>query len=66
MWRSGVLALVLGLAGCGAEVAGTAATVGALKAREAEQAQKQMEEVRQRLDSAAALERQRAMAAEKQ
>lgn len=66
MWRSGVLALVLGLAGCGAEVAGTAATVGALKAKEAEQAQKQLEQVRQRLDSAAALERQRAMAAEKQ
>lgn len=66
MWRSGVLALVLGLAGCGAEVAGTAATVGALKAKEAEQTQKQLEQVRQRLDSAAALERQRAMAAEKQ
>lgn len=66
MRRAFVLALVLGVSGCGAEVSGTSALVGALKAKEAEQTQKQLEQVRQRLDSAAALERQRAMAAEKQ
>lgn len=59
MWRLGMLVLVLGLAGCGAEVAGTAATVGTLKAKEAQEAQKQQELVKQRLDAAAELERQR-------
>lgn len=51
-----MLALVLGLAGCGVEVVGTAAVVGAAKVKEA---QKQQEQVRQRLEVAAELERQR-------
>lgn len=59
MRRAFLLALVLVLAGCGAEVAGTAAVVGAAKVKEAEQVQKQQEQVRQRLDAAADLERQR-------
>ena len=63
MRRLGMLVLVLGLAGCGAEVAGTAATVGALKAKEAQEARKQQELVRQRLDAAAELDRQRLKAA---
>lgn len=66
MRRVLVLALVLGVSGCGAEVAGTAAVVGTVKVKEAEQAQKQQEQVRQRLDAAAELERQRLKAAEGQ
>lgn len=66
MWRLAMLVLVLGLAGCGAEVAGTAATVGTLKAKETQEAQKQQEQIKQRLDAAAELERQRAKAAERQ
>ena len=64
--RAFVLALVLGLSGCGAEVAGTAAVVGTAKVKEAEQAQKQQEQIRQRLDAAAGLDRQRRAAAEGQ
>lgn len=66
MQRVLVLALILGVSGCGAEVAGTAAVVGAAKVKEAEQAQKQQEQVKQRLDAAAELERQRRVAAEGQ
>ena len=66
MRRLFILALLLVLAGCGVEVAGTAAVVGAAKVKEVEQAQKQQEQVRQRLDTAAELERQRLKAAEGQ
>lgn len=66
MRRLFILTLLLVLAGCGAEVAGTAAVVGAAKVKEVEQAQKQQEQVRQRLDAAAELERQRLKAAEGQ
>ncbi len=66
MRRLFILALLLVLAGCGAEVAGTAAVVGAAKVKEAEQAQKQQEQIRQRLDAAAELERQRLKAVEEQ
>lgn len=66
MRRAFVLALVLGASGCGAEVSGTAALVGAAKVKEAQEAQKQQEQVRQRLDAAAELERQRRAAAEGQ
>ena len=66
MRRVFVLALVLNLSACGAEVAGTAAVVGATKVKEAEQAQKQQEQVRQRLEAAAELDRQRRTAAEGQ
>lgn len=65
MQRSIVFVLALGLGGCGAEVAGTAAVVGAAKVKEAEQAQKQKEQIQQRLDAAAELDRQRREAAEK-
>ncbi len=61
-----VLALVLGVSGCGAEVTGTAVVGGTAKAKEAEQAQKQQEQIRQRLDAAAELERQRLKAAGEQ
>ena len=66
MRRLFILALLLVLAGCGVEVAGTAAVVGAAKVKEVEQAQKQQEQVRQRLDAAAELDRQRRKAAEGQ
>lgn len=66
MRRLFILALLLALTGCGVEVAGTAAVVGAAKVKEVEQAQKQQEQVRQRLDAAAELERQRLKAAEGQ
>lgn len=46
-----ILAVLL-LAGCGVEVAGTAATVAAGKAKEAEEAKKTMEQYRQNLDTA--------------
>lgn len=46
-----LLALFL-LAGCGVEVAGTAATVAAGKAKEAEEAKKTMEQYQQNLDAA--------------
>jgi len=38
------------LAGCGAEVAGTAATVGKLQATQAEQAVSQQEQLKKKLD----------------
>lgn len=59
MRRICILALVLGASGCGAEVAGTAAVIGTAKVKEAEQAQKQQEQVRQWLDAAAELDRLR-------
>lgn len=46
-----LLALLL-LAGCGIEVAGTAATGAATKAKEAEVAKKTVEQYRQNLDAA--------------
>jgi len=47
------------LAGCGVEVATTAATGAAIKAKEMEQAKKTMDDVKQKLDDAAELARQR-------
>lgn len=66
MQRLFIPILLLVLAGCGAEVAGTAAVVGAAKVKEAQEAQKQKEQIQQRLDAAAELERQRLKAAEGQ
>lgn len=40
------------LAGCGAEVAGTAATVGKLEAAQAQQAKAQQEQIKQNLGAA--------------
>ena len=64
MQRLFIPILLLVLAGCGAEVAGTAAVVGAAKVKEAQEAQKQKEQIQQRLDAAAELERQRLKAAD--
>lgn len=47
-----VLALSVALAGCGAEVAGTASTVGKLQATQAEQAKAQQEQVKKDLNAA--------------
>lgn len=66
MRRVLVLALVVGVSGCGAEVTGTAAAVGAARVKGAEQAQKQQEQIKQRLDAAAELDRQRRATAEGQ
>lgn len=47
------LPVLLALCACGAEVATTAATGAAIKAREAEQAQNTRERVEQKIDDAA-------------
>lgn len=62
-----ILALIiaLGMIGCGAEVAGTAAVVGTTQVQNAEQAQKQMNQINERLD-AAQHDMQRRMEAEGQ
>lgn len=54
------------LAGCGVEVAGTAATVAAGKAKEAEEAKKTMEQYQQNLDTAQKAQLQGIDAAEKE
>lgn len=59
MRRIFLVGLVLGVSGWGAVVAGTAAVVGAAKVTEAEAVQKQQEQIKQRLDAAAELERRR-------
>lgn len=46
------LITLLGVPGCGVEVAGTAAVVGTAQVQDAEQAKKQMDQVHQRLDAA--------------
>ncbi len=43
---------VLALTGCGAEVAGTAAVVGTAQVQNAEQAQKQLDQVQRDLEAA--------------
>lgn len=57
-----VLMVVLGVSGCGAEVAGTAAVVGTARVQEAEQAKKQQEHIQQRLDAVQADIQRRAAA----
>lgn len=66
MRRIGILTLALSVSGCGADVVGTAAVVGKAKVEEARQAQKYQEQIQQRLDAAAEMERQRRSAAEGQ
>jgi len=51
MYRHLIALLTLTLAGCGAEVAGTAATVGAARVEEAKQAQQTKDQVEKRLDA---------------
>lgn len=52
MHRHLIALLAAALAGCGVEVAGTAATVGAARVEEAKQAQQTKEQFEQRLDAA--------------
>jgi nitrate/TMAO reductase-like tetraheme cytochrome c subunit len=52
-------ALLVLLAGCGAETAGTAAVQSSLKAREAEQAKLIQQEITGQLDTAQKLQQQR-------
>ena len=47
-----MIAAALALAGCGAEVAGTAATVGKLQTEQAQQALKQQEQITKNLGAA--------------
>ena len=56
--------LVVALAGCGVEVAGTAATVGAARVEEARQVQQDKERFEQRLDAAMQAAQQQHQAAE--
>lgn len=51
MHRYLIALLTVALAGCGVEVAGTAATVGAARVEEAKQAQQNKERFEQRLDA---------------
>ena len=54
-----VILAVVAFAGCGVETATTAATGAAIKAKEMEQAKKTMDDVKQKLDEANELARQR-------
>ena len=65
MHRILVTTLALFIAGCGAEVASTAAVSGAAKAQEARQAQQNMERFQQKLDAATQAGQERATEAEK-
>jgi hypothetical protein len=64
MRTSLILVFLLGLAGCGIETVGTAATVAAAKKKEVEQAQAAMARVQQDLDAANRQMAQRAAQAE--
>ncbi len=60
-----VISLALGLAGCGAEMLGSAATGAATKAEEIKQGQKTQEQVKERLDAANQAAQQQLQNAEK-
>jgi hypothetical protein len=55
-----VTALLVALAGCGAETMGTAATGAAIKKRELEQAQKTLDQSKGKIEQAVQLQQQRA------
>lgn len=59
MRKTLVLLLTLALAGCGVESAGTAATIAAMKAKEAKQGQETKQEVVKQLEEANRVEEQR-------
>ncbi len=59
-----IVAFAALLTGCGVDVAGTAATVGAARAREAESLQTAPQQVRERVDEAALTARKRLEEAE--
>ena len=52
MRTAALISIVLALAGCGVESAGTAATVGKLQAEQAKQGKQQMEPFKANLDAA--------------
>ncbi|MBK7356256.1 hypothetical protein [Propionivibrio sp.] len=52
MRTAALISIVLALAGCGVESAGTAATVGKLQAEQAKQGKQQMETFKANLDAA--------------
>lgn len=64
MHRHLIALLTVALAGCGVEVAGTAATVGAARVEEARQAQQNKEQFEQRLDATMQAAQQQREAAE--
>jgi hypothetical protein len=64
MHRHLIALLAVALAGCGVEVAGTAATVGAARVEEAKQAQQNQERFEQRLDATMQAAQQRRETAE--
>jgi hypothetical protein len=64
MFRFLILVLPLALIGCGVETVGTAAVVATEKKQEIEQGQATKDSVRQQLDAAAQVEKQRLQAAE--
>lgn len=61
-----IMIVLLVLAGCGIEVAGTAATGAAAKAKEAEEAKKTMEQYQQNLNAAQQTQQQTVDQAEKE
>ena len=65
MHRILVTTLALFIAGCGAEVASTAAVSGAAKAQEAKQVQQNMERLQKKLDTATQAGQERAAETEK-
>ena len=64
MHRPLFILLAVALAGCGVEVAGTAATIGAARVEEAKQAQQNKEQFEQRLDATMQAAQQQREAAE--
>ena len=54
-----VQGLIVLLAGCGAETAGTAAVQASLKAQEAQQGQQMKQDVQEKLDAALQLQQQK-------
>jgi uncharacterized protein YceK len=64
MHRQLIALFALTLSGCGVEVAGTAATVGAARVEEARQAQQTKEQFEQRLDATMQAAQQQREAAE--
>jgi hypothetical protein len=65
MHRTLIIMLTCLLAGCGAEVVGTAVVTGAARAQEAQQARQTMERVQQRPDAANQTAQEQRDAAEK-
>ncbi len=64
MHRPLIILLAVALTGCGVEVAGSAATVGAARVEEARQAQQNKEQFEQRLDATMQAAQQQREAAE--